>query len=260
MSQSDTIDVDGAEFDEQATIVVDDPEDYARTQQLRAIFDSRRQYRDVRSDASDAQKAGEISKAHRDRLVFDALQELIFEIEPLLKEHDEGTNLWYNREYQCKQPATIPQKTVSFKQAVSMLSIEQITSLLPSHSYTVIYPDESDEQEEPTIEFGGGGPGVTGLNESNKQTLQHAATDLGTAKLIGLKDVADGVVWAFKNRGREAFRRGRPSVAVSDAVYRDCAQFIQDIGLGVDLEEQTNQTKITDDMIEEVEQWRQNNI
>jgi len=80
-------------------IVVDDPEDFAKTRQLRAIFDARDDYIDARREANKAKEDGEIGFARRNSHVFRYLQDFAMTMEPLLKSHDKGREIWTDREY-----------------------------------------------------------------------------------------------------------------------------------------------------------------
>jgi hypothetical protein len=87
-------------------------------------------------------------------------------------------------------------------------------------------------------------------------------SDYATGDLISDDIGFDSLQDFAANMGEESTDDGtqRASVSTAMQVYSAANRFYAKVGLELELKEQTNQTKITDDMIEEVEQWRQSNI
>lgn len=244
MSDAETRHPDAGTDGEQPTVVVEDPEDFARTRQLRAIFDARDHYRDVRRDPAEHKPRAVNTPSDR-AVVFQAVQTLIIEIEPLLKQHEDGKELWQNKTYESKSGAPL--------------------SNVPSYSDALEILREIDPQKLSQIadsEMPLGGPGNSDANEWQQNKVIAAATPYGSAKIDGLSEAATGVKWAFpvSSKMDKPHIVDTPTQRLSDEIYRDCCEFIQNIGLGVDIEEETTVTKIDDDLVEEVEQWRQQNL
>lgn len=244
MSDAETRHPDAGSDDEQPTVVVEDPEDFARTRQLRAIFDARDHYRDVRRNPADYTTRSADSPS-KQGVVFQAVQTLIVEIEPLLKEHDDGKELWDNRTYEGSEAAPVS-NVPTYSEAVEILQ--------------EIQPGKISEIVEADVPPAG--PGGLDVDEWQQNKIISAATPWGSAKIEGLSEAAAGVTWAYpvNMKMEQSHTADAPPKRVSDEIYRDCIEFIQSIGLGVDIEEETTVTKIDDDLIKEVEQWRQQNL
>jgi hypothetical protein len=58
---------------------------------------------------------------------------------------------------------------------------------------------------------------------------------------------------------RNQFGSTPPTQQISDAAFRDLQDFLREIGLGVRFDEE-QQTKINDDLLEEVDEWRRQNV
>jgi len=81
-------------------IVVDDPEDFAATRQLRAIFDARDDYVQARRDANDAHDdSGGMSFPQMNAYIFRYMQDFAMAAEPLLLSYDDGRELWEEQQY-----------------------------------------------------------------------------------------------------------------------------------------------------------------
>lgn len=90
---------DDGQQSSQPQIVVDDPEDFAATRQLRAIYDARDDYVAARRDANDAHDKGDMSFSKMNGYIFRYVQDFAMAAEPLLRSYEEGQELWEQQEY-----------------------------------------------------------------------------------------------------------------------------------------------------------------
>jgi hypothetical protein len=121
---------DDAQGDRQPKIVVDDPEDFAKTRQLRAIFDARDEYIDARRDANRQMEKRKIKFSDRNRRVFRHLQDLAMTMEPLLKSYDAGREIWEKNTYSVGSRFCPQKNLLSFERAKQQ--VEKAASEPPS--------------------------------------------------------------------------------------------------------------------------------
>ena len=259
--------------DRQPQIVVDDPEDFARTRQLRAIFDAADDYIQTRRDANRAHEDGDIGFPEKDRRIFRYLQDLAMRMEPLLKQYDAGQEIWTEREYKVDDKKLVAKGGIpDFVDAVrycesivenadqidhDAAELREATRLLDQ------LPDDDDHTRSHAAPGGRrrsqrqiGGR----VSTSIKNDVRQFATDWGW-RVSGLESLVDGTpTLEFYNPSRHPYVHTTvPPQDVSDAAFRDLQDFLREVGLGVQFDE-TQQTKIDDDLLKEVDQWRQTNI
>ena len=307
-------------------IVVDDPEDFAKTRQLRAIFDARDDYIDARREANKAKEDGEIGFARRNSHVFRYLQDFAMTMEPLLKSHDKGREIWTDREYGidhgfvkkenvadeadaklhlievCESMAdgNVTQSTISLlldttgvelpQRAVDQI-MDRLSGMtadvqqqqqqqidLPSDptradllSLQSAIADQQQQQQQQSAPVGPTPKQVAGAiwKQINQQRgyqrdksvhrLKAAATDFGWSVTGIQKLIEREHRLVYVKRNKPEFGETRPPEMVSNDAFRDLGDFIREAGLGVQFDEQ-QQTKIDDDLLKEVDEWRQTNI
>lgn len=197
--------------DGDAKIVVDDPEDFAKTRMLRSVFDALDEYRRTRRKTNRAVATDELGELDRRRLVFEAFQQILLSAEPLFAETDDGKEIWEEKEY-------------------------------PLHSSAINVPKRQPHR----VSSGGRG-----------------RFEQGDRAVTGLRSFVTGhTFYTMVGGPRKTSKRvvtASPGPETCNQGYRDVTGYLSDIGLGIDLSEET-QTKIDDDTLDELEQWRQRNV
>ena len=240
---------------EQPKIVVDDPEDFAKTRQLRAIFDARDDYIEARRDANRLYEDDELSFTDRNRRIFRHLQDFAMTMEPLLKSYDFGREIWENNTYSAGANLVAASELLSFDEAWQQI-----------HDFAKI----TDPNATPTTEAGrlvveykqelNNDSLFSDKTDKLKPEIREYATDWGW-KVEGLGELIKQThqLKYRKKSGRKDFGSTVPPQKTSDSAFRDLQDFIREIGLGVQFNT-TQQTKIDDDLLEEVDAWRQTNV
>lgn len=274
--------------DRQPQIVVDDPENFAKTRQLRAIFDAKDDYIQARRDADRAYEDDEISFADKHKRIFRHMQDFAMTMEPLLKRYESGREIWEQNEYSVSRAFTTGGKVRSFKESVELCqqivqNADQIEQIAEQAGYTSDadgafeddvreaqrllskLPNEADNVDGTHPAFkkrrlGGPkrNPGLEDVKENIKEEFRVFATPWGWS-VTGLKSLVRSTPKLEYRTGQtNTFRRIVPPRKVSDKAFSDLGDFIAEMGLGVQFDE-TQQTKIDDDLLKEVDQWRQTN-
>lgn len=198
------------------TIVVDDPEDFAKTRMLRSIFDALDNYRKTRRKAQklEVRPDNGFGEEEKRKLVFGAMQEVLLTAEPLLRGTDGGEELWTERRYRLRST---------------------VVGLSPSD--TGEYANSLHQRKS-----------ASAVMENGSQTVEGMAAFVnGTSFYAHVTEPYDQII------------RAAPGTETCNAPVRDAQQHLSDVGLGVDLSTE-QQTKISEDTLEEVEEWRQRNI
>lgn len=244
---------DDAQGDRQPKIVVDDPEDFAKTRQLRAIFDARDEYIDARRDANRQMEKRKIKFPDRNRRVFRHLQDLAMTMEPLLKSYDAGREIWEKNTYGVESRFCAKKNLLSFERAKQR--VEKAVSEPPSEKVGAKMQRLLDDYEE--AKYGGMAMGSLGEKQAD---IRKAATDWGwhVQGLGSLIERTHTLRYSTKQKGK-SFESTPPPQEICDAAFRDLQDFIRQIGLGVQFDTE-QQTKIDDGLLEEVDEWRRQNV
>ena len=258
--------------DRQPQIVVDDPEDFARTRQLRAIFDAADDYIETRRNANRAHEDGDIGFPERDRRIFRYLQDLAMRMEPLLKQYDAGQEIWNEREYAVDNKRLVAKGGIpDFDDAVRycesiVQNADQIDHDAADLREATRLLDQLPSDDDDTRSHASGGrrrpPGQIGGRVSTriKNEFRQFATDWGW-RVTGLESLVDGTpTLEFCDPRRHPYVHTTvPPQDVADAAFRDLQDFLREVGLGIQFDE-TQQTKIDDELLDEVDTWRQKNV
>jgi hypothetical protein len=84
-----------------------------------------------------------------------------------------------------------------------------------------------------------------------------AASDMGV-EFAGIEEIVRTSPKLYVKNNRDGIHQSLPPQELSDLVFRDLQTFLSDIGLGVDMQTE-QQTMIDDDLLSEVNEWRQKN-
>jgi len=238
---------------EQPKIVVDDPEDFAKTRQLRAIFDARDDYIEARRDANRLQEDGELSFTDRNRRIFRHLQDFAMTMEPLLKSYESGRDIWENNTYSVDANVVAASELPSFDEAWEELNdfakITDPNGTPKTAAGRLIIQYKKEKEKQFSYDTGG-----------IEADIREYATSWGW-EVEGLGELikrSHNLRFRTK-RGRKDFGTTAPLQETSDTAFRDLQDFIREIGLGVQFDT-TQQTKIDDDLLEEVDAWRRTNV
>lgn len=223
----------------QPQIVVDDPEDFAKTRQLRSIFDARDAYVDARRDANELQETGDIDFSAKNRRIFRHVQDFAMAVESLIRRHN--ADIWTEKTYRLSGWAK-PRDVASLDTAVEHCQQHEPQLLA-----------EYQEQRD------GGYTAFDSTMTRIQNRIIWKATDTGV-EFDGVQELISRTPrLKYLRTDHKKIGTSAPPQRLSDAVFRDVQQFIDDIGLGFAMEE-TQQTKIDADVLEELDQWRSQNI
>jgi hypothetical protein len=310
----------------QPQIVVNDPEDFAETRQLRSIFDARDDYIQARRDANDAHEAGKMSFSKMNSCIFRYVQDFAMAAEPLLLSHDAGQELWEEQQYGVESNFVEQSELASLDEGLKLLENladevidEEVTpqnlrfladsvnvELSRSQIETVIDTIQKQNQPQSTSNVTSSVQTLDDIREMDADRLQQAAKQseqsqqqnpsVDTSQLVEtiyrVKDASGGHMttgndkfeyklriqatdWGWQTTGIKSLVRQKPRLAyavngksefgktnppqvVSNDVFRDIQLFLDDIGLGITFDSE-QQTKITDELLEEVDAWRREN-
>jgi len=320
--------------DAQPQIVVDDPEDFAKTRRLRAIFDARDDYVDARREANREYEHGSFGLSEKNKFIYRHMQDFAMACEPLLQSHEEGQEILNERPYGIDGSIVGKNDLASIEEAKQHLidvanfdggiSVEKVQSLLDylrvdigrkaAKQIVNRSVERSKKQNQNTTDSSpvsidqltrGGSSGDIGKIDSGKlsallqanqqsssqprvssatvvqsvfdhfnsrrhglHTPNHkkqfkyrariAATDWGWS-VDGLTPLINTTpTLAYPNDNKNEFKYTAPGEDVSNAVFRDLDQFLPSVGLGISFDDD-QQTRITEDLLEEVDEWRREN-
>lgn len=275
--------------DRQPQIVVDDPEDFAKTRQLRAIFDARDDYIDARRKANRAKEDGEISYTAKNKRIFRHMQDLALSMSAMLKSHELGREIWNEREYGIDHSFTAKSGLQSFEEGVKFCrgivqdaNVKQMEEIAKQTGFADDtagmfdddvqraaelldrLPGEDADESHPAFKRSSlkyvGRSTSDRIREDIKEEFRVFATSWGWS-VTGLKNLVDTtpILKFSRKKGSNDFHATVPPQRIPDAVFQDLQEFINELGLGVTFDE-TQQTKIDDDLLDEVDSWRQKNI
>lgn len=309
-------------------IVVSDPEDFAKTRQLRTIFDALDDYRDASREVEQKHRNNELGLGVRNKIIFEYMQDVAKAVEPLALSHQKGLKLWKEKTYSYdgtvvhklgsagSEDAREPMKRLVEKHVTGRPTKAELNKITSSIGFTLedsalqkieehfaaeaektantstqevqrLLTADADklrrismgrvESEletvsapEPTATLS---PQPEEIVDSIYQAIEHAsrgkertaryklrvfATDWGW-ETTGISSLLGGTpTLVFANSSEKEFRQTAPPKEVSEEVVRDIRILIQEAGLGIDFNEE-QQTKIDDELLEEVDGWRDEN-
>lgn len=230
-------------------IVVSDPEDFARTRQLRSVFDARDGYQEGKHEAKNNR---DLTWAEMNHQVWNLIQRFAFAIEPLAKQHDAADRFWTKKKYKVDNFA--------FRRDKATLE-EGLEFLAKNHPRKFQAFKKKKNEQGKRDEKTGLMTGTSKRQISNMETVFRWRATPTPAEFEGIRSMMDKkpMLICFKTGPVKKIKETAPPIKLSDKIYRDLNNFIDQIGLGFDVET-TQQTKIDDDLLDEVETWRKNNI
>jgi len=247
MATDEHVDIPGDDDgDRQRQIVVSDPEDFARTRQLRSVFDARDEYQKQKTEV---QRNRDLAWDDVNEQVWHLIQRFAFAIEPLAKKHSVADRFWEQKTY------TVQNYAFAADVATTEEGIEYVAA-----NHTNIYEKLQDTVQKRSNQTGG----MLSGGETKIKKLNNKSRWLATSKPAEFEGISSMMgrtpSLAFMNDGpRCLIKETAPPVSLSDEIYRDLNNFIDSIGLGFDVET-TQQTKIDDDLLQEVDEWRRQNV
>ncbi len=214
---------------DQATIVVDDPDQFSRTRQLRSIFDARQDFVDVRRESRNLLQRHEITPRQKNQRLFRALQDFVILVQPVLGNSTEGKAVLDEQIFEaegCCRLTQLPTKA----ELKEMEIPEQTMRVQKTHQVRKLQQKVGKEQNLFT------GVQWTGANLLINET---------------------GLL-AIPQRSGELFVTP-PRERLLVRVFQALTSAMGSVGLGVDTSEE-QQTKIDEDLLKEVDQWRRQNV
>lgn len=224
---------------QQAQIVVNDPEDFAKTRQLRAIFDARDAYIETRREVCEELSEGNIDFPTANSRLLTYVQDFAMTLQPVLLRYDSGQEIWDDKRYELDGWAR--SKHVPSKETALQHAKENYTELFEQYQTEAV------------------GPGLSSTKQGRlMDKIRWKATDTGVV-ITGVKSIvmSSPRLRFFSETGK--IKKSNPPKQLSDDVFRDLQRVISDIGLGVDMQTE-QQTKIDDDLLQEVDEWRRKNV
>jgi hypothetical protein len=210
-------------------IVVDDPDQFSRTRQLRSIFDARQDFVDVRRESRNLLQRHEITPRQKNQRLFRALQDFVILVQPVLGNSTEGKAVLDEQIFEaegCCRLTQLPTKA----ELKEMEIPEQTMRVQKTHQVRKLQQKVGKEQNLFT------GVQWTGANSLINET-----------GLLAIPQ-RNGEVFVTPPRERLLVR-----------VFQSLTSAMGSVGLGVDTSEE-QQTKIDEDLLKEVDQWRRQNV
>ena len=322
---------DDGQQSSQPQIVVDDPEDFAATRQLRAIYDARDDYIQARRDANDAHDKGDMSFSKMNGYIFRYVQDFAMAAEPLLRSYDDGKELWEQQEYGIDSNFVDHRELASFDDGLQLfhklakkivaegLTEQRVQFLADSFNVdlspgelgrvfdTIENAQKQQQQQQTTSKVNLPAQTLDDISEMDPDRLRAAVQRANQPDVTNPTADASDVVqairkvkgdggwtmshrsdkcrnklriqatdWGWQTTGTQSLIRHAPKLAyvkthgpefgttappqqLSNDVFRDIQLFLDDIGLGITFDEE-QQTKIDDDLLKEVNDWREENL
>jgi hypothetical protein len=203
----------------QQDIAVADPDNFARTRQLRSIFDARQNFIETRRNARALMQKEEIKKPKKNDRIYRALQDFIVLIQPVFLQDPAGRQLLEEEKIivsGCCRPSELPELDAAVADGNERLARRAKLG------------QKKDVFSGPGLCFNG----AASIINSEKRVVYLTSTE------------------PMKCLPRERF---------SFRVFGRIQKIMSDVGLGVDTSEE-QQTKITDDLLKEVDEWRRQNV
>lgn len=208
-----------------------DVDEMIRRERIRSLFDARKRCREVRSDSKiefDGQETDVGNMAYRT-----VLESYIREAEALFSQTEDGRRYWSERDF----------GTVTVPLPVEASSMNGTPYQVPGSGEE--YPIGVLEQPEPkTVD-------MIGLKSLFETDSPITATFEFPSPHPGL------------GRGQtyetETIKKAIP-YQILDKMFARTNGYLAELGIGIEIDETDKQTKIDDDLIREVEQWRRENL
>lgn len=231
---------------EQPDLVVEDPEGYARAQQLRAVFRARDQFLRVRRRVKHNTPSRQDVPLDGVSDIFTAVQEMVLAVEPLLVATGEHERLLSQEAFTIAN-AGREQQIPSFERSRSIASAHarrRFDNLLGvQDDQGRVDPDALPLAERRALR----------MTAARKRGVFDGVTIRGI-RPFGTRDLKVAVPY------RSHWRRQAPPVETSVEIFSRCQQAMSDLGLGFDIEEEEHASKVDDDLLEEVADWRRENL
>jgi len=187
-------------------IVVDDPDDFARTRQLKAVFDARDQFLQVRKEVA-----------------------------------------WQIGRKTMTRPTAATLVQTSLHEAMSVAQLEANRRFGDFRGLQDTSGNIQAEQLSPAQRR------EIRLLGAQKMGLFEGVT-LNGIRTFGAQDIELAI------RSGNSWVRQAPPVETSVEVFSECQSAMSELGLGFDIAEEEQQTRVTRDLLDEVEGWRDKNV
>jgi len=221
-----------------AKIVVDDPEDFARTRQLRSIFDARDKYVETRRSANRKYENGDMEFSTKNSRIWGYMQDFAMAVEPLAKQHEKGRYIFEEKVY----------KVDSWAKKKNKVDVKQAYQFCEKNAPEIVDKVNRSRSNSP---FGR-------LTGEETDIMVWAATKKGV-NFRGVQSMVKRTPSLLYFSNMERIETSEPPQELSDEVFRDLNAVLDDVGLGFEIQE-SQQTKIDDDLMREVNEWRKQNL
>jgi len=224
---------DGATETESDDLQVEavDVDEMIRRERIRSLFDARKRCREVRSDSKieyDGQETDVGNMAYRT-----VLESYIREAEALFSQTEDGRRYWNERDF----------GTVTVPLPVEASSMNGTPYQVPGPGEE--YPIGVLEQPDPkTVDM----IGLKSLFETDSPitaTFEFPSPHPGMGR--------------GQTYETETIKKAIP-YQILDKMFARTNGYLAELGIGIEIDETDKQTKIDDDLIREVEQWRRENL
>jgi len=175
-------------------------------------------------------------------------------MEPLLKSYDAGRQIWEENTYGVDSSFCAPEDIPSAEAAKKTLRSQ--VEELPAEGKGTKARELLEKYDEARYSTRMGGPSIRSAESEIRTMVTSWGWEVqGLGRLI---EKTHKLKYRAKN-SRNPFGSTPPTQQISDAAFRDLQDFLREIGLGVRFDEE-QQTKINDDLLEEVDEWRRQNV
>jgi hypothetical protein len=223
-------------------VVVDDPDAFARTRQLKAVFDARDQFLRVRKEVAWGVNNRSMTRSTAAKMVQTSLQELIMALEPLLLDAGDYRELLEEREYMIHD-AELLERVPSLTEAISVAQREVNNRFGDYRGLTDsqgnIQPEHMTQSQQREIRM-----------IAAEKMGRFSGVTLTGIRTFGARDIELAV------RAGSSWVKQAPPVETSVEVFSDCQEAMSELGLGFEIAEEEQQSRVTDELLREVEGWR----
>jgi len=199
---------------------IDDPEELSQRKRIKEILNRRKDVIDARIDAKNMWVSGELDQIEAVRLYQNAIQGMILDLRPKIKSSDD-----------------VDGETLLEDKAIATVTVFPPMNEIPENQRD--FAAGADQPDPKTVT-------IRGL----EWFVHHDPV---------IRRKFELTTW---NPPQKTKVTGQSIIGfdVLDKALEECIQFVDDSGIDADMEEQEQQTKIDRDLLEEVDEWQNQNV
>lgn len=199
---------------------IDDPEELSQRKRIKEILNRRKDVIDARIDAKNMWVSGELDQIEAVRLYQNAIQGMILDLRPKIKSSDD-----------------VDGETLLEDKAIATVTVHPPVNKIPDNQRD--FAAGADQPEAKTVT-------IQGLEWFvHHDPVIQRGFEITTWNPPQKTEVIGQSIIGFD---------------VLDKALEECIQFVDDSGIDADMEEEEQQTKIDRDLLEEVDEWQNQNV